>query len=332
MKSFFALLENITPDTPAPQGKTMVFSFGRFQPPTRGHQVVFDTVKSTAEKLGADHANFPSHTSPDILTTGRDPFERRAERALQNPLGSDAKHAILKKLFPSHNFVNNPELKTAFHVMKHLGSSGYEHLVFVGEEERRSMAEQMKKYVGHADFPGIKSVNFVVSGHRDPDAEGVEGISGTKARQAAIDGDHDAFHAMMPDGAHPDDTKGIMQAVRQSILGTKVAVEQARTAEKEKKRKKLKEEKDPTRKERDHRMYGWGKKNPSKRQLLNRKKKDKRTVARRKANDEGRTQKGDKSVELDHKDGNANNNSSKNLRVVSRKFNRSRNNNKWRKG
>jgi hypothetical protein len=93
----------------------------------------------------------------------------------------------------------------------------------------------------------------------------------------------------------------------------------------------LEKENDPTRKERDHRMYGWGKKNPTPKQLANRKKKDKRTVARRKSNEEGRTQKGDKSVELDHKNGNANDNSKKNLRVVSRKFNRSRNNNKWRK-
>lgn len=95
--------------------------------------------------------------------------------------------------------------------------------------------------------------------------------------------------------------------------------------------RELKEEDDPTRKERDHRMYGWGKKNPTPKQLANRKKKDKRTVARREANKSGRTRKGDKSVELDHKNGNANDNSKDNLRVVSREFNRSRNNNKWRK-
>jgi len=88
---------------------------------------------------------------------------------------------------------------------------------------------------------------------------------------------------------------------------------------------------DPTRKKRDHRMYGWGKAKPTAKQLANRKKKDKRTVARRKANASGRTRKGDSSVELDHKNGNANDNSSKNLRVISRETNRSRNNNKWRK-
>ena len=93
----------------------------------------------------------------------------------------------------------------------------------------------------------------------------------------------------------------------------------------------LQEAKDATRKKRDHKMYGWDKEHPSAKQLANRKKKDKRTVARRKANASGRTKKGDKSVELDHKNGNANDNSPKNLRVVSTHTNRSRNNNKWRK-
>lgn len=85
-----------------------------------------------------------------------------------------------------------------------------------------------------------------------------------------------------------------------------------------------------TRRKRDRRMYGHGK-DPSEltpKQRLNRKKKSKRTVARRKANREGRTKKGDSSVELDHKNGNALDNGGDNLRVVSRHHNRSRNNNK----
>ena len=90
----------------------------------------------------------------------------------------------------------------------------------------------------------------------------------------------------------------------------------------------LVEEKDKTRMERDHRFYGWGDSTPSSRQLSNRKKKDKRTIARRKANASGRTHKGDTSVDLDHKNGNANDNSPSNLRVISRHLNRSRNNNK----
>jgi hypothetical protein len=346
MKSFFDLKEQ----APKPQGKTAVFAFGRFQPPTRGHQVVFDKVKEVADKTGADHRIYFSRTDSSVLTSkSKDSFAKKAERALQNPIHPDDKHKMLTTLFPKHNFINDSKIVTALDVMKHLGHSGYEHVVFVGDGPREEIATQMKKYVGHPDFPNIKSVEYVKSGERDSDAEGVEGISGTKVRAAAEMGDHDAFHAMMPEGTHPDTSRQIMHTIRKGITRTKVMIDQLRSQQKPKKSKikeefdfepdslsmdidlLLEKEKDPTRKERDHRMYGWGKKNPTPKQLANRKKKDKRTVARREANEEGRTQKGDKSVELDHKNGNANDNSKKNLRVVSRKFNRSRNNNKWRK-
>lgn len=84
------------------------------------------------------------------------------------------------------------------------------------------------------------------------------------------------------------------------------------------------------RRERDRRMYGHGKPRSelTPTQLKNRKKKVARTRARQVSNEKGRTKKGDKSVEIDHKDGNALNNKASNLRVISREENRSRNNNK----
>lgn len=349
MKSFFDIKLDMNEEN-TPHEKSVVFAFGRFQPPTRGHQVVFDKVKDIAKTKNAEHRIYFSRTDPSVLTgKSKDSFEKKAERAIQNPLHADEKHKMLTTLFPNHNFINDPKVVTALDVMKHLGNAGYQHLTFVGEKPRQEIADQMKKYIGHPDFPNVKSVHFELSGERDPDAEGAEGISGTKVRAAAEAGDHDAFHSMMPHNTHPDTSKQIMHQIRKSISRTKVAIDQLRGQQKPK--KKISEEvsfgeqeilsmeldmvleqtKDPTRKKRDHKMYGWGKSNPSSKQLANRKKKDKRTVARRESNESGRTEKGDESVELDHKNGNANDNSSKNLRVVSRKFNRSRNNNKWRK-
>ena len=56
----------------------------------------------------------------------------------------------------------------------------------------------------------------------------------------------------------------------------------------------------------------------------------KRVLARRKLEKEGRVSKGDGN-DVDHKDGNPQNNSSSNLRVMSANKNRSKDNNKWRK-
>lgn len=179
------------------------------------------------------------------------------------------------------------------------------------------------------------------------------GVKAGKLRAAVASGDEELAHEMMPHSVKDKAgyfklIRGQMDAVQRGIdsqRAKKEAKKAAKTKAKPKtkpKKKKVVQEaftkimtfleaaKDPTRKERDHRMYGWGKENPTPKQLANRKKKDKRTVARRKANASGRTRKGDESVELDHKNGNANDNSSDNLRVISRKTNRSRNNNKWR--
>lgn len=181
-------------------------------------------------------------------------------------------------------------------------------------------------------------------------------VKAGRLRDAVAAGDEEVAHAMMPTSV--TDKKGYfklirgqMDAVNKKAADDKAAKEAAKAAKKaakaaakpaKKKKKVVKESllkiftfleatKDPTRKERDHRMYGWGKDNPTPEQLENRKRKDARTVARRQANASGRTRKGDSSVELDHKDGNPNNNSKKNLRVISRHRNRSRNNNKRRK-
>lgn len=91
----------------------------------------------------------------------------------------------------------------------------------------------------------------------------------------------------------------------------------------------IQETEDRTRKQRDARMYGTGKSRNelTPYQLKNRKKKVKRTIARNKAIKDGKVSKGS-TKDIDHKNGNALQNGKNNLRVVSRNFNRSRNNNK----
>jgi hypothetical protein len=185
----------------------------------------------------------------------------------------------------------------------------------------------------------------------------ISAIKAGRLRDAVSSGDEEVAHSMMPTSvknkkAYFKLIKTQLDASHKKIADDKAAKEVAKAEKKAAKaaakpvkptKKKtvkesylqilsfLQEAKDATRKKRDHKMYGWDKERPSAKQLANRKKKDKRTVARRKANASGRTRKGDSSVELDHKNGNANDNSPKNLRVVSTHTNRSRNNNKWRK-
>lgn len=188
----------------------------------------------------------------------------------------------------------------------------------------------------------------------------VEHAKAGRMREAIIAGADDVAHAHMPEsvraaGKHEEYANILRRQFTKVVPKNEEKLRLARNARatelrKAKKASKLKEgvdlpdplfeqiislmltekESKETRRKRDRRMYGHGK-DPSDltpKQRLNRKKKSKRTVARRKANREGRTKKGDSSVELDHKNGNALDNGKGNLRVVSRHHNRSRNNNK----
>ena len=193
-------------------------------------------------------------------------------------------------------------------------------------------------------------------------------VKASHLRNAVTEGDSSVAHAHMPDsvleaGGHKayeatirDQQSNVVPANEEKVrLATNAKAKANRAAKKAakpakpmpKKKKPLLNSYDPvleeilnifltekeskeTRRKRDRRMYGHNK-SPNEltpKQRLNRKKKSKRTVARRKANREGRTKKGDSSVELDHKNGNALDNGNGNLRVVSRHHNRSRNNNK----
>ena len=183
----------------------------------------------------------------------------------------------------------------------------------------------------------------------------VEHAKAGRMRDAILSGDDDVAHAHMPEsvvaaGKHKEYAATLRKQFTDVVPANEEKVRLATNAKAKANRvakKTTKESFDPilntiisilltekeslaTRRKRDKKMYGHGKSEGklTQKQKSNRKKKSKRTVARRKANNEGRTTKGDSSVELDHKNGNAMDNGSKNLRVVSRHLNRSRNNNK----
>ena len=160
--------------------KHLVMTFGRFNPPHVGHLKLANAVKDHAKKIGADHAVYLS----------------QSHDKKKNPLPPDVKHGIAKKVLRGHNVVSHPKVRNMFHAAEHAAKNGYSHATLVVGSDRHE--EMSKKSDALAKHSGLKSVNVVSAGHRDPDShDRVERASGTEARKRAKSG-VTSFKSIMP--------------------------------------------------------------------------------------------------------------------------------------
>jgi len=167
---------------------TIVFAFGRFNPPTTGHEKVIEKVAKIA---GSNpYRIFPSHT----------------QNPKKDPLPQALKTAYMRKMFKKYarNIVVS-KARNAIEIAVELYDQGYKNLVMVVGSDRVKVFDAMLnnyngvegKAHGYYKFDSIKIVN---AGQRDPDSEGVEGMSASKMRVAASNGDMDSFLQGVPSG------------------------------------------------------------------------------------------------------------------------------------
>jgi predicted kinase len=201
MKSFKELYEEKEKGT-----KPAVLAFGRMNPPTSGHLKLIDKVKSTAEKLGAKHTVVVSH-SQDVK---------------KNPLSGDQKVKHLKRYSPGTHFeTSSKDHPTILHAAAKLHAKGHDELhVVAGSDRVKEMHALLHKYngvkAGHGHYH-FKKINVVSAGHRDPDAEGTEGMSGTKMREHAKNKDFSSFRQGVPAHVSDKHAKELMHDVRKGM-------------------------------------------------------------------------------------------------------------------
>jgi len=182
--------------------KTVVFTFGRFNPPTVGHIKLAEKVKSVAKKNSADYRIFGSSS-----------HDKR-----KNPLSPKIKERYMKKILRDKNAVVDSNVKTAFHAMKVLSDAGYEKIIMVvGSDRVSEFKKSISRYVGPGKDYDIKEFDVVSAGDRDPEAEGVTGMSASKMRQAAKDGDINSFRVGLPDHISKKDAEGMFKTLQKSM-------------------------------------------------------------------------------------------------------------------
>ena len=180
--------------------RKVVFAFGRFQPPTTGHELLVNAVKKIASAQKADHVIFASRT----------------QDKKSNPLPVDRKVYYLKRMFPRTNFVAaNEEIRTFMEAAKML-SKKYKNLVMIAGSDRvPEYKKLLDKYNG--DVFHFDTVEVVSAGERDPDADSASGMSGTKMREAAKKGDFQLFKKGLPHTLTELDGKRLMNEIRQGM-------------------------------------------------------------------------------------------------------------------
>ena len=181
---------------------TLTIAFGRFNPPHLGHLQLMNTAANSVEGEKDNYVIVPS----------------RSNDPKKNPLDPNTKVDIMKSMFPQHseNIINDNNNRTIFDVLNAANNDGYANVRIVGGADRVKEFDKLaNNYNGKLyDFD---KVDVISSGERDPDAEGVEGLSASRMRLAASENDFNAYKKGLPKDLSDDDKKTIFKAVRSSM-------------------------------------------------------------------------------------------------------------------
>ena len=189
------------------KGDTAIFTFGRFNPPTLGHEKLVTAVANVARREGGEYFVYPSHS--------QDPKK--------NPLDQTTKVNYMKKMFPKHkeNIIISTG-KNALQAASELHDEGYTNLVMVvGSDRVKDFQTLLDRYNGDENkahgFYDFDTIKVVSAGERDPDAEGVSGMSASKMRQSAVEGDFKTFRSGIPSSLNDKDTKKMFNDIRKGM-------------------------------------------------------------------------------------------------------------------
>jgi hypothetical protein len=156
--------------------KTAVFAFGRMNPPTAGHKKIGEVIKA-------------QHGDPFIFVT-------HTQNAKTDPLTFSQKLTFAQKMFPMIK-IGDKAVRTWVQAMQKLEQMGYTDIIYVAGSDRvNQFNELLNKYNGKEY--NFNSVKVVSAGERDPDAQGLEGMSASKMRDLAARGDKRTFINAVP--------------------------------------------------------------------------------------------------------------------------------------
>ena len=183
--------------------KPIVVTFGRFNPPTVGHEKLLDSVASIAGK----------RTHKIYVSSSQD--------SKKNPLSYDEKIKFLRKMFPKHarNIISDSSIKNILEVAAKAYKDGFNSFtVVVGSDRVKEFETLLNKYNGinstHGEY-NFETIEVLSAGERDPDGDEVSAMSASKLRAAAAEGDLSTFSKGLPKGF--GEVQELFNAVRKGM-------------------------------------------------------------------------------------------------------------------
>ena len=179
---------------------TLTIAFGRFNPPTTGHEKLLDNVASSSDD--DDYIIVPS----------------RSQEKKKNPLDANYKVSVMQKMFPKHKnkIVNDDSNRTIFDVLKKAHTDGYAGVRIVGGADRVGEFEKLaNNYNGK--LYAFDNVEVMSAGERDPDSDDVTGMSASKQRKAAAENDIKTFMKGVPKSLSQKDAEQLFKKIRSAM-------------------------------------------------------------------------------------------------------------------
>ena len=178
---------------------TLTLAFGRFNPPTVGHEKLLQMAKKVAGN--GSLRIFPSRT----------------QDKKKNPLDPDLKVSYMRKMFPDfeENIINDSEMRSIFNVLQSADRDYKNINIIVGSDRQSEFENLANKYNG--ELYNFDEIKVVSAGARDADAEGVEGMSASKMRKAVVDGDMESFKKGLPQTLKDTEAQSLFDAVADAM-------------------------------------------------------------------------------------------------------------------
>ena len=206
MKSFTSFIteaissQTVAKPNPNDDEADMTVAFGRFNPPTTGHEKLLNKVKQVAGK--GNYEIYPS----------------RSNDPAKNPLDPETKIGYMQQMFPAHakHIMNNEKTRTIFDALKGANERGAKSVNIVVGQDRKSEFENLANKYNNKLYK-FDRINVVSAGDRDPDGEGVSAMSASKLRKAAADDDYDTFRTGIPKGFKDENARKLYDSIRKGM-------------------------------------------------------------------------------------------------------------------